>query len=197
MINMPNKLIIFEGIDGVGKTTISKLLQKELLKFNIESLIYEDYENKNSGFNLIKPFIKKQVSINSSLFFYISSGMHKSQIIQKLLKNKWVICDRYIYSTIAYHKIRNADLSLMSNLDDLPIILPNFYFLVKTKECLRIKRIKSRKNNDKQDFKPKKGKNLVAKMEQELEKFKPIIIDNSNVNTDNAIKKIINLVLHK
>lgn len=68
---MNGKLIVLEGIDGVGKTTISKILQKELLKNDIPTIRYEEHENKNKGFNKIKPFVKRGVSINSSLLFYL------------------------------------------------------------------------------------------------------------------------------
>lgn len=190
---MNGKLIVLEGIDGVGKTTISKILQKELLKNNIPTIRYEAYENKKKGFNKIKPFVKKDVPINSSLFFYLSSGIYKSEIIQKLLIKKWVICDRYVYSTLAYHKVRGADLSMV-NLNNLPIIIPDFNFLIKLEEKTRITRVKNRKSSEVQDFKPKTPHNLIGKMEFELEKFKPIIIDNS-LNINDTLKKIIEFIL--
>lgn len=190
-----NKLIVFEGIDGVGKTTISKLVSEKLVEGGIPAIRYEDFEEKNKGFNIIKPFIKKMVPINSSLFFYVSSGIYKSEIIKNLLREKWVLCDRYIYSTIAYHKTKGANINLLPNLTELPIIMPNFFFLVKTKENIRIKRIKKRKNNIKQDLKSKKKGNPVQKMEMELEKFKPIIVDNSSPDIDKTIKKISNIIL--
>lgn len=190
---MSGKLIVLEGIDGVGKTTISKILQKELLKNDIPTVRYEEHENKNKGFNKIKPFIKKSVPINSSLLFYLSSGIYKSEIIQKLLTKKWVICDRYIYSTLAYHKVRGANLSVV-NLNNLPIIIPDFNFLIKVDEKTRITRVTNRKNSEAQDFKPKTSHNLIGKMEFELEKFKPIIIDNS-LNINDTLKKIIKFIL--
>jgi len=76
---MKNKLIIFEGIDGVGKTTFSKLLQDKLVKNGIKTVVYENIEEKNIGFNQIKSFIKTNVPINSSLLFYTVSSIYKSQ----------------------------------------------------------------------------------------------------------------------
>ena len=49
-----NKLIVFEGIDRVGKTTIALELKK-VLKGRVYQLSYEDYESKHSGFNSLKP----------------------------------------------------------------------------------------------------------------------------------------------
>jgi len=192
---MKNKLIVFEGIDGVGKTTLAKLLRDNLIKLGFEAVLYEDLEEKNKGFNLIKPFIKEQVSINSSLFFYIASVIHKSQNINELLKKNFVICDRYIYSTIAYHVVRGADKSLI-NMKKLPIIWPDFLFLIKTQEKIRLERVKKRKKNNICDLKVKTNKNLIGKMEKELENFSPITINNSYNSPDIVSNTILNIILN-
>lgn len=191
---MKNKLIVFEGIDGVGKTTLSKLLQNKLKKQGFKAVRYEDAEERNSGFNQIKPFIKTQTPIDSSLLFYISSAIYKSRQIEKLLKHNWVICDRYIYSTLAYHKIRKVDPALIPDIKNMPIRLPDFLFLIKVNDDIRLKRIKARSNNNDYDFKMKTKKNLIGKMEKELETFKPIIIDNSHLTPTNIIENIYKIV---
>jgi len=193
---MKNKLIVFEGIDGVGKSTLSKMLKNKLNKIGIPAVKYEDFEDRRQEYNLIKSFIKKEAPINSSLFFYLSSAIYKSKKIENLLKKHWVICDRYIYSTIAYHKIRGADMSLISKLSKFPIIFPDFLFLIKTKESIRIKRIKTRRENDALDFKKKKSGGLVSNMEVELEKFKPIIVDNSK-SAHTSIQSILSKLFKK
>lgn len=187
---MKNKLVVFEGIDGVGKTTLSKLLRDKLANQGIKAVRYEDVEEKNNGFNLIKPFIKTRVSINSSLLFYLASALYKSQQIEKLLKNSWVICDRYIYSTLAYHRVRNADLFLLSDIKRFPIKLPDFLFLIKVNDDIRLQRIKTRSINNAYDFKTKMNRNFVGKMEKEFEKFDPIVIDNSHSTPLETIEKI-------
>lgn len=191
---MKNKLIVFEGIDGVGKTTLSKLLQDTLVKQGFKTIRYEDIEEKNRGFNQIKPFIKTMVPINSSLLFYIASAIYKSQRIEKLLKHNWVICDRYVYSTFAYHKIRNANMSLIPDMEKIPIRLPDFLFLIKVNDGIRLKRTKARSNNNAYDLKIKTNRNLIGKMEKEIEGFKPTIIDNSYSTPTNIIEKIYKIV---
>ncbi len=191
---MKNKLIIFEGIDGVGKTTLSKLLQNKLVKLGFKTVRYEDIEEKNSGFNQIKPFIKKNTPIDSSLLFYIASAIYKSRQIEKLLKHNWIICDRYIYSTFAYHKIRNANMSLIPDIKRMPIRLPDFLFLIKVNDDIRLKRTKARSDNNAYDFKIKTNRNLIGKMEKELEKFKPIIINNSYSTPINVVENIYQII---
>jgi len=143
---------------------------------------------------LIKPFIRTQVPVNSSLLFYIASAIYKSKQIEKLLKKSWVICDRYIYSTLAYHKIRKADLSLICDIKKLPIRQPDFFFLIKVNDDIRLQRIKTRSVNNAYDFKKKTNKNFVGKMEQEFEKFCPIIIDNSHSTFAEIVEKIFKIV---
>lgn len=191
---MKNKLIVFEGIDGVGKTTLSKLLQNRLMKQGFQTVRYEDIEEKNSGFNQIKPFIKTHAPIDSSLLFYMASAIYKSRQIEKLLKYNWVICDRYIYSTFAYHKIRNADMSLISDMKKIPVRLPDCLFLIKVNDDIRLRRARSRSNNNAYDFKIKTNRNLIGKMEKELEGFKPIIIDNSYSTSKNVVEKIYQII---
>ncbi len=187
---MKHKLIVLEGIDGVGKTTIAHLLKQALSERGIRTVLYEDSEKRNEGFNVIKPFIKREVSVAASFFFYIASAIYKSGQIEVLLEKGWVICDRYIYSTFAHHKVRGADLSLVSHLPKLPIRLPDFHFLVKAREDVRMERAQVRKGRTPQDLIPKKKGSLIEKMEQALEQFKPIIVDNTDPDPHVAVSKI-------
>ncbi len=141
---MTNRLVVFEGLDGTGKTTLSKELNKELLKHGVPSVCFEDLEDKNGGFNAIKPFVKNTAPIDSSMFFYIASAIYKSESIKSLLREQWVVCDRYVFSTFAYHQALGADLSLLPKLSRLPIVQPDFYFLLRTEEPVRIQRLRSR-----------------------------------------------------
>ncbi|MFH1543175.1 MAG: dTMP kinase [Patescibacteria group bacterium] len=141
---MKNKLIVLEGIDGVGKTRLAKALVQELRKKKHPAVRYESLENKIKGFNRLKSFIKSDVSPDSSLLFYLASAIHKSENIKKLLKRRWVICDRYLYSTLASHKVRGANISLI-NWRKLPIIKPDYLFLIVVKDEIRLARVKKRK----------------------------------------------------
>ena len=138
---MKNKLIIFEGIDGTGKSTTVKLLRDELSKRGINVVCFEEIESKSEGFNILKAFVKKETPIESSLFYYIASSIYKSKIINELLKTKWVICDRYVYSTIAYHLSKGVDPKTIPDIKTLPITSPDFFFLLKTDEDTRINRL--------------------------------------------------------
>lgn len=84
-MKLKNKLIVLEGIDGVGKTTIALRLKKLLKQRRIRVVLYEDYELKHPGFNPLKMLVKK-IPITGSHLFYLASAIYKSQEIKKLLK---------------------------------------------------------------------------------------------------------------
>lgn len=191
---MKNSLIVFEGIDGAGKTTIAKKLHELFIRLGIPCVFYEDYEKKDHGFNLIKPFIGDETPIDSSLFFYIASAIYKSQEIKFLLRDNWVICDRYVYSTLAYHRARGANLNLIPLLKKLPIILPDFYFLLEVDEPLRLKRLAMKQNTEPLDFLPKSHGSFFDRIERYLIEHKPIILNNSQTETDSIINEIIGII---
>lgn len=172
------KLIVLEGIDGVGKTTLSLLLKERLCAMGIPALRYEEREERATGFNIIKPFIKKEAPIDASLLFYLASAIYKSGKIQELLADHWVICDRYVYSTLAFHKVRGADLSIVDPAR-LPIIKPDYFFLIQVEESLRFKRMSLRADTTEEDMIPNVAGTIPWATEQALKEFHPVIIDNS------------------
>jgi len=178
---MKNKLIVFEGIDGVGKSTLCASLKRELLDRGIKVLLYEDFEKKIQTFDLLKSFIKqkvKPVSIDASLYFYLSSALYKSEIIKKLLKSHWVICDRYIYSTIADHVVGGASKAVLPDLKSFPFLKPDVAFLVTTSDKVRLARVKKRKVVNEHDLVPVKPGTRAYKMEKEYRKMGLIRINN-------------------
>lgn len=171
-----NKLIVFEGIDGVGKTAIVQEVKKLLQKRKTSVVLYEAYEKRYSNFSKLKPFIKN-IPITGSLLFYLSSSVYKSYIISRLLKKHWVVCDRYVYSTMAYHKAKGSCLRI--DLNSLGIIKPDYTFLLTINEKIRAERLKQKIILTKADRVPKIPGSIPHKMEKLFKKMNLIEIDNS------------------
>lgn len=184
-----NKLIVFEGIDGVGKTTIALELKKTLKNKGIPVIFYEDYETKHPGFSPLKLLVKT-IPITGSHLFYLASSIYKSQVIKKLLKTHWVICDRYFYSTNAYHKTKGSNLKIQK-LNDLQN--PDYAFLLTLDEKTRQKRIQQKSHITKSDLILKKKGSLPYKMENFLKKMNLIKIDNSTPMKE-TLDKITSLI---
>ncbi|MFH1235564.1 MAG: hypothetical protein V1685_01335, partial [Parcubacteria group bacterium] len=94
-----NLLIVFEGIDGVGKTTISRALVKELRRRRIPAIWHKLFDKQHRGYNTFKPYVKRYSPVNARLFFYIASIIHRSNRVHDELKTHWVVCDRCVYTT--------------------------------------------------------------------------------------------------
>ncbi len=185
-----NKLIVFEGIDGVGKTTVARELKRILKAKGIPVIFYEDYESKYPGFAPLKAFVKK-IPITGSHLFYLASSIYKSQVIKKMLKKHWVICDRYFYSTNAYHKAKGSSLKI-GPISDL--LEPDHAFLLTIDEKLRKIRVKQKLKITKSDLVPKKAGSLPYKIEIYFKKQNLINIDNSGPLTE-TVQKIISIVV--
>jgi len=102
---MVKKLIVFEGIDGSGKSTQIKLLQDYLKNSNQDFFIHKYPTAKSKK---IKDFInfKLELSEDEAFFEYIQDIASEQKIIEKELENAFVICDRYVISTLAYQSLQ-------------------------------------------------------------------------------------------
>ncbi|MBI65589.1 MAG: dTMP kinase [Candidatus Marinimicrobia bacterium] len=101
-----NKLITFEGIDGSGKSTQINLLKTKFDKNNINNIVVRE-----PGGNVVSEKIRNILLDNRNnineytevLLFMSSRSQLVNEIIKPALKNnQFVLCDRYIDSTIAY-----------------------------------------------------------------------------------------------
>ena len=98
--------VTFEGIDGVGKTTVLDALCQDLVAQNIP--FCRTYEPGDSmlGRTLRKQILAGTIAImpSAELFLFLADrAQHVEEIIRPALaQNKIVLCDRYIDSTIAY-----------------------------------------------------------------------------------------------
>lgn len=112
MIQNKGSLIIFEGIDHVGKSTIVELVNKELQKSysNVEvyqfpgtyegtigKLVYDIHHNlAKYHINSIDPLSLQLLHISAHI------DILNSKIIPAIQNGKIVLLDRYWWSTIAY-----------------------------------------------------------------------------------------------
>ena len=98
-------IIVFEGIEGSGKTTHIKNVLNYLKKKKIKFInLREPGGNKNS--ELIRKFIlnkKSDLHIVSDLLLYLAArNENVNKIIKKNYKKRVIIIDRFTDSTIAY-----------------------------------------------------------------------------------------------
>ncbi|MCD6528042.1 dTMP kinase [bacterium] len=111
------KLIVFEGLDGSGKSTQTKLLIEYLKKkgYKTAKIDFPQYGKKSAG--LIEEYLKgkygtsKEVAPYIASIFYACDRYDGSFKIRKWLKEgRIVVCDRYFASNVAHQggKIKNT-----------------------------------------------------------------------------------------
>ena len=181
-INQPI-LIVFEGMDGSGKTSISKKLANKL-KFTWLRTPPEDFSSMREKID------QKYKDVGLALqLFYASTNVYISDVIKKKLEDgNSIILDRYVASTIAYDRIiRDSGLSddfwikkIFSN-----VIKPNITFYLVTNDEERKRRIKQRKKNYCDDFSIRESKNLNGRYIKAINQFsKKTLIKISNNDTE-------------
>lgn len=121
-----NKFIVFEGIDGSGKTTQIELLKE---KFNTRNVEYNLF--REPGGNLLSEKVRNILLDNEIVISNISETMlflaARSQLIFEqikpaLYKGDFVICDRFTDSTFAYQGCgKKVDLDMIRILNDFAI----------------------------------------------------------------------------
>jgi len=122
---MKGKLLIFEGIDGSGKTTLIKKVHEFLQKKGIKCLITKEpgspYLNlcKEIRTILLDSSINKSPLIELNLFITDRYVHYSKFIIPMLSKGYWILCDRGPLSTIAYQCYGgNVNLNLARKLNE-------------------------------------------------------------------------------
>ena len=152
-----NPIIVFEGIEGSGKSlhilNVANYLKKKGKKF---IKIREPGGNKNS--EKIRKIIlnnKSNFSKNTDLLLYLAARSENiDKIIKKNYKKKIILIDRFVDSTIAYqHYGMSVDLKLINSINNflLKNIEINFTFLNIVNEKNMKLRLKKRHNLNRYD----------------------------------------------
>ena len=194
-------VIIFEGIEGSGKTYHSNNLAKYLKKKKIDYIklrepggclnsekIRKLILNKNSNFNK-----------NTDLLLYMAARNENIIRLKKSYRKKVIIIDRFIDSTIAYqHYGLGVDLSIIQKLNSfiLKSFKIDFTFLNIVNKTNLHKRLKLRKSLNRYDkfksaFYDKVQKGYLKIAKKNDRKYQII---NSNLNIETNKLLIINKI---
>jgi dTMP kinase len=96
--------ICIEGLDGSGKTTQTKILAKKLSKTH--SVVYTAEPSQGKIGKFIRKRLFEQIRMPptvEALLFAADRIEHvENEIMPALEEGKLVICDRYVYSSLAY-----------------------------------------------------------------------------------------------
>ncbi len=96
--------IVFDGMDGTGKTTQMRLLCEKLNAIGLETVLTAEPSTSPDGQALRRALSGKEPANNSRMaaLFLIDRIGHNAEIESWLAEGKTVISDRYYYASMAY-----------------------------------------------------------------------------------------------
>lgn len=197
---MDAKFIVFEGMDGSGKSTQFSLFCKKLRERGLEVVETREPTREMIG-DLISRRLKSRNELPSrtdgliyTLLFYADRIDHNFLIQRELQAGKTVVSDRYYHSTLAYQKTQGFDtrfiLDLHNRLVEMGHVrIPDMTFIIDVPAEIAVYRIDGRVSEKKKveifehlDFLKKLRDNYLKLGELLDEKI--VVIDGTGTKED-------------
>lgn len=177
---MPGKFIVFEGADGSGLSTQSKLLYKHLKRRGHAVVHTKEPTNGFIG-KAIKRVLRRKMRFSLEtlqLLFCADRAEHVESLIKPALRrNKIVVCDRYMMSTIAYGALE-LDRRWLINLNS-KFIRPDLTIILDVPEKICLRRI--RKRGAAELFEERERlKRIRANYKKLKKEFRNVVVINGN-----------------
>lgn len=150
-------LIIFEGVEGSGKTTQIKNVKSYLRRNRIKFISLREPGGSKLAEKIRKLILNTKSNFHpfTDLLLYIAArNENVNSIIKKHYKKRVILIDRFIYSTLAYqHYGMNLNLNIINKLNNFILgnIKPDLIFLHTVNILELKKRIQKRKEKNRYD----------------------------------------------
>lgn len=187
------KFIVFEGLDGSGKTLQAKMLVDYLNNKGIESEFTFEPTNSEIG-KTLRSHIRKEKVLDKhtiALLFAADRTNHlygKDGIISKLNKGINIVCDRYYYSNYVYQIVDGLCIDDLKNFNTYAI-KPDItiYIDIDAYECL--KRLSTEDIYE--------SKELMVKVRQQYRYMLDMVNINGSNDIDTVHKEIVQTLIEK
>ncbi len=147
----PPLFIVFDGMDGTGKTTQMRLLSERLAAEGIPSVLTAEPSTSEDGRRLRRALSGQDPATNSRLaaLFLLDRIGHNAEINTWLAEGKTVLSDRYYYSSMAYQGQGDAfEWVAKMNLDCPDIRRPDGCILLDMEPADSMARIRAGRTTD-------------------------------------------------
>ncbi len=140
------KLIVIEGADGAGKSTLQRGLAALLSAQGITVVQSREPTNGPHGTALRQAALTKRLAPEQELELLLTDRRaHVDNVIAPALaRGEWVILDRYYFSTIAYQGAAGLDLAMLQAVNEAFAPPPDVLLLLDLPVAESLKRIKTR-----------------------------------------------------
>ncbi|MDR2866268.1 MAG: dTMP kinase [Methanomassiliicoccaceae archaeon] len=142
--------IVFEGIDGSGKSTCMDAVTLELEKMTTVMKTVEPTRDKTG---LLIRSSMEMTPETEALLFTADRAEHTVTIKRWMAEGNTVLCDRYFASTLAYQSAnlhgRSVDMQWLKILNDKVSITPDMTFLFDIDPKTALERVEKRGSKSK------------------------------------------------
>jgi len=184
-------LVVFEGIDGSGQTTHSKLLANYLISKNYKVFLTKEPTNSEIG-KLIRKILNKEIEFDNlglQLLMMADRAYHMKEI-RNYLKNSYiVICDRFWFSTVAYGAEDEKMFKFLFKVNSMLFGFPDFLIILDVDPQIALKR-KEAKEIFENIEKLKRVRENYLKIEKITKKYTKVFVIDSSKSIEEVQKEI-------
>ena len=187
--------IVFEGIDGTGKSTQLHLLAEKLKQMGYAVVTTREPTDGPYGRKIRELFVDRTtVSHTQELELFIADReQHVQEVIAPALADGCVVvCDRYYLSTVAYQGANGLDIDFILNKNkDFPA--PDLAIIIEIDPAQGIQRIQKQRNEQPNTFEEETNLIKVAKIFDSMQQDFIIRI-NGSVSIENVHHQVLEVV---
>jgi len=173
--------IVFEGIDGTGKSTVSALVAEKIGATRVATPM-EPYAS-------IRPkFSEETWNPLDSFKFYLEAVKYASGQIEQMCQDGAVVCDRFIASTYAYHTgMGLSPETAKAMIEEADLLQPTIGIQLEAIDEVIERRLAHRGS------KPLK-KEWLEKIRKSYELFNYTIVDTTNLTPEEVANNIVDIL---
>ncbi|MGZ5495573.1 MAG: dTMP kinase [Candidatus Aminicenantales bacterium] len=144
-------LIVFEGIDGSGKTTQAKALLRRLRRRGLKAVFFREPTRGQWG-REIKRLAARADSLTPEQELELFVKDRRENVVKNLepalAAGKVVVLDRYYFSTIAYQGAKGIDTRRIRRMNESFAVRPELVVILDVDAAGGLARIANRKTRD-------------------------------------------------
>ena len=145
---MVGKLYVFEGLDGAGITTQATLLRNHFLNKEKDAILTKEPTDGLVG-GIIKACLRGEWKTNPltlQMLFAADRAHHlNTEIEPAMKKNKIVICDRYVLSSLVFGAL-NTNLDILKQINS-HFMKPHITIVIDTNPKICLERMKKARHH--------------------------------------------------
>lgn len=208
-IDYPGRLIVLEGIDGAGKSTITNILSEKLIELKDKNKRKYDIRiTREPGATPIGKKLKEVINTTTTIDyitdFLLFAGCRNENVNKvikpSLAKGDIILSDRYLYSSLVYQGLMNDDYERIYKVHEILdlLLVPDILFILTLDPATAIKRTSNGDKFERNDYEyfSKIQKYYIEKSsEWATDGCKRFIIDGNNKTKEEITSEILDKII--